>query len=189
MDKPLIRKSALGKRNAIAPKERESMSGIIAQNALSLREVQSAKMIACFLPIGSEVATRPLIEKLLSLGKQVCIPVEENHKEVQALKFARLFSLGDRLATSGHGAQEPVEKDFVDPKSIGLFFVPGTAFDRGGARLGWGRGFYDRFFGYTKARGFRIGLAYGFQVVEFIPVEGHDVLMDALVTENGVLRF
>ncbi len=187
MEKAAIRRAALGKRNSFLPQLRAQLSEKIVQNALSLKELGNARCIAAFLPIGDEVDARKLLEKLMSLGKKVCIPVVA--EDGSCIRFANLKSFDEGLVAGPHGTLEPVRKNFTDPGQIGIFFVPGLAFDRKGGRLGWGRGYYDRFFSESGARGLRVGLAFGFQVGLRLPVERHDVLMDALVTEKEVLRF
>ena len=76
----------------------------------------------------------------------------------------------------------------VEPNEIGVVFVPGVAFDRLGHRLGYGKGYYDRWLRGASALE-KIGLAFSFQVLERLPAEAHDVRLDLLVTEQDVLEF
>ena len=66
-----------------------------------------------------------------------------------------------------------------------LILVPGLAFDKSGARLGRGRGFYDRFL--AGITGFRVGVCFDWQLVESVPVEAHDIRMDAVVTPSQII--
>ena len=71
----------------------------------------------------------------------------------------------------------------MTPESFDLVIVPGVAFDRQGGRLGYGKGYYDRFLDQSHA--FRLALAFDFQLLETVPTEIHDVPMDGILTENG----
>ncbi len=186
MDKSLIRKVAIAERKALTPEQRAALSARITENALAMRELMAAKVVSAFLPLGSEVDTRTLVEKLLFLGKNVCLPVVD--RSSGGLKFARLQSFEEEMVEGEYGVPEPKDKVFVNPEKIDFFFIPGIAFDRRGARLGWGEGYYDRFFGANKTNGLKVGVAFGVQVGIELPVEKHDALMDAIVTEKGVIR-
>jgi 5-formyltetrahydrofolate cyclo-ligase len=74
----------------------------------------------------------------------------------------------------------------VDPREIELVVVPGLAFDRSGARLGFGRGYYDRFL--SQVSGVKAALLYTLQLVADVPAGARDVPVDLLVTELGVER-
>lgn len=74
----------------------------------------------------------------------------------------------------------------VDPEIIDLALVPGLAFDAGGARLGFGRGYYDRLLAQLSAAAIKVGVTTSHTVVPRLPIEPHDVAMDFLVTEAGV---
>ncbi len=186
MDKAGIRKAVLAKRNSLDAASRASLSEKIVQNALALKELKSASGVAAFLPLGNEVDTRKLIEKLIFLGKAVSVPVVD--ARAGTMRFARLQSFEQEMVEGGHGISEPAQKDYARADSIGLFFVPGLAFDAKGARLGWGEGYYDRFFSESGAKGLKVGLAYSFQLGFGLPLERHDALMDIVVTEKGVRR-
>ena len=77
----------------------------------------------------------------------------------------------------------PEQRIALTPESFDLVIVPGVAFDRFGGRLGYGKGYYDRFLDQTSA--FRLALAFDFQLLETVPTEMHDVPMDGILTENG----
>lgn len=92
------------------------------------------------------------------------------------------------FARGAWGVAEPVRDgaQSVEASAFDGFLVPGLAFDRTGGRLGRGKGYYDRFL--SKARGFRMGVAFGAQVSENpLPTEAHDARMDAVVTEEGII--
>jgi 5-formyltetrahydrofolate cyclo-ligase len=87
------------------------------------------------------------------------------------------------------GACEPVDGDVLDPAAIDVIVTPGVAFDRSGRRVGYGGGFYDRFFPRTRQDSVRIAIAFDVQVVDDDLPNGHfDLRVDAVVTESGVVR-
>jgi 5-formyltetrahydrofolate cyclo-ligase len=76
----------------------------------------------------------------------------------------------------------------VDPSWPDVVIVPGLAFTAGGDRLGQGGGWYDRFLAGVRPDCTTIGVCFSEQVVDAIPTEGHDVVMDHVVTDAGVVR-
>jgi 5-formyltetrahydrofolate cyclo-ligase len=72
----------------------------------------------------------------------------------------------------------------IAPEDVELFLVPGLVFDRAGGRLGMGKGFYDRLL--LSSRGYRLGVCWSFQLIQNVPIEAHDIRMQAICTEAGV---
>jgi len=83
------------------------------------------------------------------------------------------------------GAREPMSGEIVDPAAANIILVPGVAFDREGARLGRGGGYYDRLLTGVPSGVRRVALCFACQLVECVPVESHDAEVDAIVTEDG----
>jgi len=77
----------------------------------------------------------------------------------------------------------------MDPTKIDLFIVPGAVFDLKGVRIGYGVGYYDKFFNENKIKVPKIALAFEFQIAKEIELEAHDVNMDLIITENSLMRF
>ena len=82
---------------------------------------------------------------------------------------------------------EPTADDPIDPSAVDVVVVPGLAFTAGGQRLGQGGGWYDRFLARTRADCLKIGVGFEVQVVDELPTEAHDVTLDLVVTEAGVV--
>jgi 5-formyltetrahydrofolate cyclo-ligase len=93
------------------------------------------------------------------------------------------FRLGYPVRTAPYGAAEPRSPDDVPPESIDVVVVPGLAFDRQGYRVGYGRGYYDRFLPRTRADARRVGIAFSMQTVEDVPHGDADQPVDSLMTE------
>ena len=102
------------------------------------------------------------------------------------LFHSELNSFND-LSKGDFGVLEPTPKKRIasKPENFDLVIVPGIAFDINGGRIGYGKGFYDRFLLQTRA--FRLALAFDFQVIESIPAELHDVPMNGIITESKMI--
>ncbi len=128
-----------------------------------------------------EVETGEILRHALSIGKGVCVPVSGEDLSLKLSKTDGEFTRGL------YGIKEPAHPDFVDFSFPDLILVPGLAFSEKGDRLGFGKGYYDRFL--SEAKGLKVGLCYGFQIVPSLPSEPHDVRLDAVITESGVTVF
>lgn len=137
--------------------------------------------VAVYLPIGSEIDPRPLMNKLITAGAKLALPcVQENGSMVY-----RAYTRGDMLEKRPFGLLEPIaEVPEVEPT---LVITPLLAFDRNGNRLGYGKGHYDRALTRLREQGrvFVCGLAFFGQEVEDVPAEAHDVPLDWVMTERG----
>ncbi len=176
--KKLIREALLQKRELHTATEEDSNR--ITQKLLSLPEIKVSKYILLYYPHKNEVNTLPVIQKLLKEGKSVLLPKVQG-KDIIPIKINNLFQLKKGYA----GIKEP-EGEAVSPEKIDVVIVPGVAFDRKGHRLGYGKGYYDRFLLKTKAK--KIGLAYDFQIVQEIPAEEHDVPLDLIITPTQIIH-
>lgn len=170
----------LDRRNALAVAEIAKRSNRIQKILLDNKEFRSAKTVGAYYAFGSEVKTDRIIERTRSLGKTVALPSVEGEN----LTFYELSS-GKYLVKGRFGIMEPLPYSPVD--RIDLLVVPGVAFDRQGHRLGYGKGYYDRYL--EKNKIFSIGLAYSFQLIEHLPRGGHDKRLDAIATEDGIHYF
>ncbi|MCX6773197.1 MAG: phosphoribosylglycinamide formyltransferase [Candidatus Micrarchaeota archaeon] len=156
----------------------------IMDQFLHLPEFNDSKCIMLYWSKGSEVHTDGIIESALSLKKKVVLPVTKKEE-----KKLLLFELKDtrELVKGAFDIMEPlpIPDRAVDPKEIDLVVVPGVSFDRRGHRIGYGMGYYDSLLKEVHAK--KIGLAYGLQILEHVPNEPHDVAVDMIVTEEGVI--
>lgn len=137
--------------------------------------------VAGFLPIGREIDTRPLLAALHARGHPLCLPVTPERGE--ALRF-RSWAPGEPLVPGPLGTAEPAAGPFVTPDWL---IVPLLAFDRTGARLGYGGGYYDRTLAALPAAT-AVGVAYAVQEVPEVPVGPHDVRLRLVATERGLIR-
>lgn len=187
-DRQTLRSRFLACRNALSPQQRVVMSERIADLATGLSIFQEKTHFFLYCSYQSEVQTMGLLQRCLQAGKTVSVPLT-----VPSCSHMLAVTIIDPATdlTPGHkGILEPKHhraKNHVVPlSSIEVAFVPGTVFDCRGHRLGYGRGYYDRFLA-ASPRLVRIGLAFSIQLTEYIPTQPHDIPMDILITEQGIL--
>jgi 5-formyltetrahydrofolate cyclo-ligase len=180
LEKAALRAEALARRAALGPEARADAATRAAGFALAALG-PGAGPVAVFLPIRDEIDTAPLIAALIARGERVCLPVVRGRGV--PLLF-RAWAPGEALETRGFGLSEPPE--FAPEVVPGRLVVPLAAFDRRGHRIGYGAGHYDRTLaslGRTRA----IGFAFSVQEVARVPEGRHDVALDAVATEAGLV--
>jgi len=186
MKKQEIRKKMLGIRR-LQPKEtRRKLSLMIWKRLKSLDEFSGAESVLFYLSLPDEVDTEKMIKESIRIGKKVLVPVTDTGK--RTIKPSWLKNYEKELEPGPYGILEPKSecRRIAGNEEVKLVIVPGIAFDRSGARLGFGAGFYDRFlkgFGH----GASVGLAFDFQITPRLPRGPHDVPMDIIVTPNRVI--
>ncbi|MDO1559557.1 5-formyltetrahydrofolate cyclo-ligase [Brevundimonas sp. 2R-24] len=144
-------------------------------------------VVAVYHAIGSELSCEPLVRALSKAGVALAAPRADAVGE--AMAFLR-WAEGEPLEPDQAGCPAPL--DLAEAVVPDLIVTPLLGFDGRGFRLGQGGGYYDRTFAALRAEGrpFRaIGLAYAGQRVERLEAEGHDERLDAVLTEDGLIRF
>tara|TARA_B100000482_G_scaffold146243_1_gene108459 strand:- start:364 stop:921 length:558 start_codon:yes stop_codon:yes gene_type:complete len=144
----------------------------------------SYQSIALYYPFDNEASTLEIINYLHSKNKEVLLPVIENNSKT--LFFAK-NGIQSELIKNNFGIFEPKNKEFVDIEEIDLALIPCVAFNDKLFRLGMGGGFYDRTFS-KKSSTILIGMAYSFQYENESFQEKHDIKMDYVITQKGVLK-
>jgi len=174
-----LRNEVLAKRKAHPSEEREIKSHIIRQELINLPEFKKAKVVAFYLPVNGEVDTLEMIKWAHQEGKEVCVPVIHNSR----MHFV-VYEPVDELKKGKYNIPEPVGKD--EKHHIDMVVVPGVAFDREGHRIGMGKGYYDKYL--EDKACVNVGICFGFQLVDKLPRDEHDVPMNIIITEHEVLR-
>ena len=183
MEKAGLRSRILEMRDSIPQSDVEGLSAKICADVLLLPEIMAASSVAIYISLGKEVQAEMLFDNLLSMGKKIFLPVVSGGE----MKLVRAKSLHGLVA----GKFANLEPNGKIPKKGGdaqVYLIPGVAFDSLGFRIGYGKGFFDRFLAGRK-KAFKVGLAYDLQIVDSFPTEPHDVRMDAVITEKRTLRF
>lgn len=172
-----LRKCLIQMRNSRA--DRAELSKHIAD---SVCESLSGGNVLIYISIGSEVDTTILLARLL---RDKNFTVYAPYTKGNTITPYRLMSLSepDKL---GNLPLECYDIETEKPTKIDICITPLVGFNADGHRIGYGKGCYDRFFKHSECR--KIGLAYGFQQVNFLP-DPHDVPLDCCVTEKDVIYF
>ena len=186
-EKRRLRQTALAARRALP--DREARSRAICERLLATAAYRDARTILFYVDVDHEVQTRECLAAAIAEGKRVLVP----YCVGDDLGLFHLHHL-DELEPRTFGILEPPEplRALADRAiavgEVDLVVVPGVAFDEGGARLGWGRGFYDRLLRVAPPGACLVALAFECQVFPALPAEPHDVRMDLVITEAAVYQ-
>jgi 5-formyltetrahydrofolate cyclo-ligase len=187
-ERQILRKQILGARDLLSASERREKSHSAMQNLWSLPEMRHWSTLFIYVNFRSELETQELIHRCLEQGKRVAVPLVDT-------STASMISLlvkdpGRDLVPGYYGIPEPdPQKSLrVAAREIDAAVIPGSVFDIHGGRLGYGGGYYDRFLANDAPQARRIGLAFEMQVVEKVPVQPHDQLLDILITEKRIVN-
>lgn len=180
MDKKLLRSQTLQKRDTLA--DRHKKSDAICQKVVQSDVFRKAKTVFVYLSFRSEVETQLIIDKCFASDKKVCVPVCKKDCVMDAVVVEDMSN----LVYNGYGIAEPTDVTKVMDKSvIDLCIVPGSVFDRQLNRIGYGKGYYDRYLRDTGIK--KVALAFDCQIADAVPVDKYDVKMDCIITEKEVL--
>jgi len=178
-----LRAEMKARRTAFSEADCNESSRTIFERLLTLPEWQSARTAHLYIgALPGEVGTLSIIRWCWDDGRNVIVPVAGNDRVMRHL----LLTPATSLARTRWGGLEPRDAEPADPLTADVVIVPGVAFDRAGNRLGMGGGFYDRFLSTVTVP--KIALAHTFQIVQAIPVDGHDQRVDIIVTPDEVIR-
>lgn len=184
-----IRKRILEVRRSLTVDEVEVKSESILQNVLKTPEYMEADNILLYADHHNEVMTRGIFEDALMRNKRVYFPKSDSY--TNTMVFYRTTS-ETQLEKGFMGILEPKEniqlryRFFANEDT--LVILPGVAFDTAGFRIGYGKGYYDKFLS-SKRQLSTMALAFACQIVEELPREAHDIKMDKIVTEEIIYSF
>ena len=178
MDKKELRKKYTKVRADV--EDKEGKDRLIRKNLRELEIYKKAKSVFVFISYKSEVDTRGIIEDILADGKKLLVPLVKG-SEMIAVEVRGI----DDLEPNKMGILEP--KSGKEVTDVDLTITPGLAFDKDGYRLGYGGGYYDKFF--AKVDTIRMGIGYSDQYVESLVHEDYDKALEYLLTEEGLIEF
>lgn len=173
-DKKLLRRAVRERLAMIDADDVLERSVAICEEVKKHLAVSGAKVVALFSPLGDEPRLWSLVEQLAQ-SLSVVLPRVEG----DSMNF---YSYDNKLMAIGaYGINEPQSGVLVPACKIEAIVVPGVAFTVNGARMGRGKGFYDKYLSQSDFAALKIGVCYREQIVADIPVELHDIPMDVVV--------
>jgi len=185
MNKKESKRSLLLQRRKMESAESIKDKSILIQNHLfSLDEYQKARTIMYYVSFDNEVNTHEMIIASLSTNKTILVPLTD--KQNLTITPSVIHAWED-LTPGDYGILAPSHEQALPVSIIDLIIIPGVGFDRTGNRIGHGKGYYDRLLSKTT-HAIRVGLAFEFQVMDSIPTDTHDIIMDLIITEQQIIR-
>lgn len=182
MNKSDIRKFISEKRDRLSKNEKDFFDEKIIDSFIKLEEFIASKNICIYVNYKSEINTRKIIEIALENNKNIYVPRIKRNREME---FIKIKSLND-LEKNKMGILEPKLNLKESVEEIDINVLPGLAFDLSGGRIGYGGGYYDKYF-YDKSC-LNISLCYEIQLIDEIPMESHDITYDYLISEKRILK-
>lgn len=178
-----IRKQILEKRSSLSLEKVNKKSELIIENLAPY--LKNAQNIMIFMDMKNEVRITKLIELYPEKNFFISKIVNSKNREMKINKYNE-----NELVLHKFGYYESSSDDFYDEKILDIVIVPALAFDSSKNRIGFGGGYYDTFL--NKVRGKNkntlfIGVCYDFQMIEEVPIEGHDITLDLVINESEVL--
>ena len=185
-----LRARLAARRRSVPPLERASAALRVAHHLDAAHYLRANRRIAVYAALPAELDSAALIEMARRRGCLIYLPRIDRRRTSRAMRFVRMRG---PLRLNRLGIAEPQTAEAIAPRWLDVVFLPLVGFDRHGVRLGTGGGYYDRAFAFRRWRCTwhaprLVGLAYSFQQVERIAPASHDVPMDAVVTEEGIIR-
>jgi 5-formyltetrahydrofolate cyclo-ligase len=180
------RELAQARLRVLTSGDRKQASDGIAENIRRLPVLRRLQPVVGFYPLPkSEPDLRPYWQSLLDQGQELLMP--SGADRVDEISLWRVPHL-DAFQKTASGVMEPDPAHcqlvpFTEPK---LIFVPGLAFHPSGARLGRGKGYYDRLLARLRTTTYRVGVFFAYQEIEEITMQAHDVPLDLIITEQSI---
>ncbi len=175
--KQISRRVILKKRNRLSKKEIIKKSKIIKEKLFNSEEYKKSKTTMFYVSFASEVDTIEMIKESLK-NKKVCVPVVKGDNLIPSI----IGDIKELNKKNKYGILEPLKINKIDKKDIDLVIVPGVVFDKQNHRIGYGKGYYDNFL--KDFKGKTIGLAFKLQILEIIPKDEWDVIVDKIISEQ-----
>lgn len=183
-----LRKQAHAARNA--QENKDELSRRIVGAFMALPEYAEAQTVMFYIDVRSEVRTRHDLELALQSGKRIVVPWCNADGELELFHLTSMeeLELGMYRILEPRPELRPLPEKQVPVEELDLIMVPGVGFDPRGARMGHGKGYYDKLLEHARKDTPLVALAFECQVFEEIPVAGHDVFMDKIVTEDRIIE-
>jgi len=175
MDKAELRQKIRQQKREMTAQQIESAGKRLGELFLSSELYRRAETVYGYLPYNQEVRTVPMLEQAIRDGKRVAVPKVYGEE----MKFIYITDFS-QVEKGYAGIPEPIADEPVADDPHALVLMPGLAFTKTGDRMGYGGGFYDKFLS-REPQHPTVALCYGFQIVEKLPTEEHDVPVDLVL--------
>ncbi len=175
-----LRKKFLEKRNKLKEKEVKQMSLKIKERLYSMPEFMNAKSVLIYVSKGNEVYTHDIIEENLR-EKRISVPSTTKDKIIPSL-----INFFDELKVGMYGILEPKKVIEFPKDKIDFVILPGVAFDEKGNRIGYGKGYFDKFLKLVNCPS--AALAFEMQITDKVPIEKRDIPVNFVVTEQRLIN-
>ncbi|NLA93005.1 MAG: 5-formyltetrahydrofolate cyclo-ligase [Spirochaetales bacterium] len=181
--KHLLRKEMQNKLRTISDQAKEEASSVITTKVHSLDQYKRCSIIYGYIPLAGEPDLAPLYDLALKEGKAVAFPVCSPTMEMSYHRVG--IDWREHLVRSSFGNYEVHSGLLAQPEKseCALILVPGLAFTPQGERLGRSMGFFDRFLAQRRSDCPAVGVCFSIQLLESLPTEGHDYLVDLVISE------
>ncbi len=190
--KQSIRKRILLDRERLLPDIRAAHCAAITERLLQLPEYREASAVLGYMNFGSEFSSDSFAAQVLADGRRLALPKVNRHANRLDLYWVEDFE--NQLVAGLWGIREPVVERcerLESPNEVEFALLPGVAFTREGARLGYGGGFYDKLLAQLdegRQRPALVAAAFSLQIVEQLPQEATDIKVGCIVTEEETVR-
>ena len=182
MDKNTLRGTLLQKRAEFSPEQRKTFDRAISSGLIDSPLFQNASMLLIYAPLENEINLLHLAHAARKKGMPIAFP--RCDKETNTMQFY-ILPEGQKLSPGAYGIPEPPEDAIIcRPDERALCVVPALSYDLAGNRIGYGKGYYDRYL--ATFPGIAVGAAYATMLLKNVPTEAHDLPVDWLVTERGI---
>lgn len=182
MDKLILRTEHKNKRLAQDKTDAKNKSHKICETLFSLPEYKKAKKIMVYLSAKGEVLTHEIIVRAKADGKELSAPVCRENSLMDAVRFSDF----EDLKEGAFHILAPTGNETFLPEELDLIIAPGCVFGRNKHRIGYGKGYYDRFIKKAK-NACTVGLAYSFNLIDSVPKGEFDMPLNIIITENEVI--
>ena len=182
LEKKILRKFLINRRKHLSRDyEEKNMSHVHLRPLLNN---MNSDYVGSYIDYNSELSTNALHKYLIEKNFNICLPkIDYQTNEINFFKY----STGTKLIKNKYNILEPeITNEIIFPK---LVLVPLLAFNESGFRLGYGGGFYDKYFSFQEEKEIiKVGLVFSFQNIYEIPIERHDQKLDWILTESYLYK-
>jgi len=187
LNKADLRHRLMADRNSLTPEDTAKKSKKISQSLINTFDFKAFKIVHCYLSLAKEVNTQFILEAIRNVNSsiKICVPIISGQGLIHSFITPRTSFIKNL-----YGIPEPRQIKPVDTKLINLVIIPVLGFDSSGNRLGYGKGYYDKFLSKLTSNTTKVGLSFQINhIKEEIPAEQYDVPLDYVLTEERTYKF